>query len=90
MERIKAISTAQYIEAIEGGIREGQQQIKQENTIPLINNLETKSIFRVKDKEGGDSVMDTVMLVCQLLRRDLRELQELVNTMEPVKSWDKG
>ena len=30
--------------------------------------------------------MDLVMLVCQLLRRDLRELQELVNTIEPVKS----
>ncbi len=35
-------------------------------------------------------VTDTVMLVCQSLRRDLRELQELVDTMEPVKSWDEG
>ena len=36
------------------------------------------------------NVTDTVMLVCQLLRRDLRELQELVDTMEPVESWDEG
>ena len=35
-------------------------------------------------------VTDLVMLVCQLLRRDLQELQELVDTIEPVKSWDKG
>ena len=36
------------------------------------------------------SVMDLVMLVCQLLRQDLRELRELVNTIELVKSWDEG
>ena len=36
------------------------------------------------------SVTDLVMLVCQLLRRDLRELKELVDIMEPVKSWDEG
>ena len=34
--------------------------------------------------------MDIVILVCQLLRQDLRELQELVDIMEPVKSWDEG
>ena len=34
---------------------------------------------------AGLNVMDLVMLVCQLLGRDLREVQELVNTMEPVK-----
>ena len=55
-----------------------------------MDNLEARSIFRVEDKEGGDSVTDLVMLVCQLLRRDLRELQELVDTIELVKSWDEG
>ena len=44
-----------------------------------------KNIFRVKDKEGGDSVIDLIILVYQLLRQDLRELQELVNIIEPVK-----
>ena len=34
--------------------------------------------------------MDLVIQVCQLLRQDLWELQELVNTMELVKSWDEG
>ena len=55
-----------------------------------MDNLEVKSIFRVEDEEGGDSVMDLVMLVCQLLRRDLRELRELVDMMEPVELWDEG
>ena len=55
-----------------------------------MDNLEIGSIFKDKAKEGGDSVMDTVMLVYQLLRRDLRELQELVDTMEPVELWDEG
>ena len=36
------------------------------------------------------NVIDLVMLVCQLLRWDLRELQELVDTMEPVELWDEG
>ena len=78
------------IEASKGGIRDKEWQIKLENTIPLIDNLEIGSIFKDKAKEGGDSVMDLVILVCQLLKGDLQELQELVNTMEPVKSWDKG
>ena len=51
-----------------------------------MDDLEVKSIFRVKDKEGGDSVTDLIILMCQLLRRDLQELQELINIMETVKS----
>ena len=71
MERISAISAAWYIEAIKGGIRSKEQQIKTENTAPLVDDLEIKSIFKDKAKEGGDSVIDLVMLICQLLRRDL-------------------
>ena len=71
------------MEASEGGIRDREQQIELKDTIPLIDNLEIKSIFKDKAKEGGDSIIDLVMQVCQLLRR---ELQELVNIIEPVKS----
>ena len=78
------------MEVIEGGIKEKWQQIKEEDTIPLIDNLEIRSIFEDKAKEEGDNIIDLVMLVCQLLRRDVQELQELVDTIEPVKSWDKG
>ena len=55
-----------------------------------MNDLESGGIFRVKDKEGEDSVTDIVILLYQLLRQDLWELQELVNIMEPVESWDEG
>ena len=52
-----------------------------------MDNLKIESIFKDKAKEGGDSVTDLVIQVYQLLRRDL---QELINTIEPIKSWDKG
>ena len=55
-----------------------------------MDNLEAKSIFKVKDKEGGGNTIDLIMLIYQLLRQDLQELQELVNIMGPVKSWDEG
>ena len=50
-----------------------------------MDDLEIGNIFKDKAKERGDSVMDLVILICQLLRRDLRELQELVDIIEPVK-----
>ncbi len=46
-----------------------------------------KYIKGIESKEEFKGVMDLVMQVLQLLRRDL---QELVNMMEPVKSWDEG
>ena len=55
-----------------------------------MGNLKIGSIFKDKTKEGGDSVMDLVIQMCQLLRQDTWELQELVNTIGPVKSWDEG
>ena len=39
-----------------------------------MDDLGIRSIFKDKAEEGGDSVMDVVILVCQLVRRDLREL----------------
>ena len=44
-----------------GGIRGKEQQIKLEDTIPLIDNLEIGSIFKDKAKEGGDSVIDLII-----------------------------
>ena len=68
MENIRATSAVQHIKATEGGIREGWQQIKQEDTVPLVDDLEIGSIFKDKDKKGGDSIIDLVMQVCQLPR----------------------
>ena len=53
MERIRVISVVWCIEANEGGIRDKEWQIKLEDTIPLIDNLEIGNIFKDKAKKGG-------------------------------------
>ena len=60
---MRVISIAWYIKAEDliGGIRSIRQQIKPENTIPLVDNLEIESIFKDKAEEEGDSVMDPVI-----------------------------
>ena len=74
IERIRATSAAQCIEAKEGGIRSKGQQIKSKDTTPLVNDLKIKSIFKDKTKEGGGSITDLVINIYQLLRQDLQEL----------------
>ena len=49
------------MEVSEGGIRDKEQQIELEDTVPLIDNLEIGSIFKDKAKEGGNSVIDLVI-----------------------------
>ena len=44
-----------------GGIRNIGYQIKEEDTIPLVNNLKIGGIFKDKDKEGGSSIIDLVL-----------------------------
>ena len=43
-----------------GGIRNIDHQIK-ENTIPLVNNLKIKGIFKNKDREKKGSITDLVL-----------------------------
>ena len=52
-----------------------------------MDDLEIEGIFKDKDREEGNSVIDLVINMCQLLRQDL---QELVNTIGEVKPWDEG
>ncbi len=52
-----------------------------------MDDLEIGSIFKDKAEEGGNSVIDLVITMCQLLRQDL---QELVDIMELVKLWGEG
>jgi len=40
---------------------------------PLVNNLEILGIFKDKDKEEGDSVIDVLSTILQLLREELEE-----------------
>jgi len=41
--------------------------------IPLINDLEMFRIFKNKDKEEGDSIMDALSIILRLLREELEE-----------------
>ena len=62
-------------------------QCRDSSAIPLINNLEIGSIFKDKDKEEGDSIMDLVLLVLRILRRDL---SKLASSIELVDLYNKG
>ena len=44
-----------------GGIRNIGYKIKKEDTTPLVNDLEMEGIFKDKDREGGNSVIDLVL-----------------------------
>jgi len=41
--------------------------------IPLINNLEILKIFKNKNKEGGDSITDTLSIILWLLKEELEK-----------------
>ena len=47
-------------EDLMGGIIKSKNQIKSEDTPPLVNDLEIRDIFKDKDKEEGDSVIDSI------------------------------
>jgi len=41
--------------------------------IPLVNNLKILGIFKDKNKEEGDSVIDALSIILWLLREELEE-----------------
>jgi len=41
--------------------------------IPLINNLEILGIFKDKDKEEGDGIIDALSTILRLLREESEE-----------------
>jgi len=56
-------------EDLTGGIIREENQIETDNSTPLIDNLEISNIFKDKDDEEGNSVMDELITeVSQLLR----------------------
>jgi len=46
--------------------------------IPLVNNLEILGIFKDKDREEGDGVMDALSTILWLLREELEEASWLI------------
>ena len=69
IERINNISLLRRLEAEDliGGISNNRNQIKQDNTTPLINDLEIQDIFKDEDKREGDSVINLIEEVLRLL-----------------------
>ena len=58
-----------------------------ESSTPLIAELKVDWTFKDKAKEEEVSITDLVLLALRLLREDI---QEVVDSMEPVELWDKG
>ena len=52
---------------IGGIIREEDHQIESGNTTPLINDLEMQNVFKDKDEERGDGVIDLINGLVDLL-----------------------
>ena len=56
--------------------------------MPLINNLEIRTIFKNKAKEKGVGVTDLINWIVQVLKKDLERLAVSIRNaglMEPVK-----
>ena len=61
--------------------------------MPLINNLEIRTIFKDKTKEKGVGVMDFIYRAVQVLRENLYWIRISVQDtglMELVELWDEG
>jgi hypothetical protein len=48
------------------------------------------SIFKDKAKKEGASVIDLEILIVLIIRLLRRDLNRLINGIEPVELWDKG
>ena len=61
--------------------------------MPLINNLEIKTIFEDEAGEEGMGVTDLINWIVQVLKEDLERLAistQDTGLMEPVEPWDEG
>jgi hypothetical protein len=52
--------------------------------------LKINNIFKNKAKEEGVSVTDLKILVVLITRLLKRDLNRLINGIEPVELWDEG
>ena len=55
--------------------------------LPIFKDLKIGSIFKDEDKEEGDSIIDLVLLVSRVLRRDL---SDLAGSIELVDLYNEG
>jgi len=74
-KRMTVTSLLQQSEAedlIKSIIKKEDHQIEPGNTTPLINNLEMQDVFKDKDKERGDGVIDLINGLVDLLLLETR------------------
>ena len=73
-----------------GGIRNEDEQVKPENIIPWIDDLEIGDVFEDEDKEEGVGVMDLINGLVEMLRLEAEEQWDVVwQVFAPVEPWDK-
>ena len=59
---------------------------------PLINNLEILRVFKDKDKEEGNSVINSLSIMLRLLGEELKAASWLIKArsrMEPIELCDE-
>ena len=88
-KRITATTQTQHSDAKDliRGIRNIGHQNNLKSSTPLITKLRVDWTFKDKAKEEGVSITNLILLALQLLREDI---QEVVDSIKPVKPWDKG
>jgi len=79
-KRITVTSLLQQSKAedlIGGIIKEEDHQIESGNTIPLIDDLEMQDVFKDKDKERGDGIMDLINRLVDLLLLETKAVWDI-------------
>ena len=74
-----------------GGIKNEGYQIELENTIPWIDDLDIRDVFKDEDEEERVGIMDFINGLVEILRLEIEELQVIVwEAFAPIKPWDEG
>ena len=77
------LNTKNLIESI----RDIGHQINLKSNTPLVKDLEEVQTFKNKVKKEGASIINLILSVLQLLKKDLLAV---VDSIKLVKPWDKG
>ena len=72
-------------------IRNKDHQIELEGTIPWIDDLRIKDVFKDEDKKKGAGVIDLMNRLVKILRLEAKEPRDDIQWMFAlVEPWDKG
>ena len=80
------------LETFKGIISNNINQINQKDIIPLINDLEILGIFKDEDRKEGDSIIDALSTILQLLGEELKVASQLIEArsrIDPIKLYNE-